>query len=98
MMGHFDTARRIAFLLTLGLRAKTSRLRCPMSDRVLVLVPGLGALALTPDVYRQALAEGAALIQRRAHLAQHGRANPRNRCWWMRETIGRAHLRRRRAG
>jgi hypothetical protein len=33
-----------------------------MADRVLVLVPGLGALALAPDVYREALAEGSALI------------------------------------
>jgi excisionase family DNA binding protein len=32
-----------------------------MSDKVLVVVPGLGALALQPDVYRQALAEGAVL-------------------------------------
>ena len=32
-----------------------------MSDKVLVAVPGLGVLALEPGVYRQALAEGAAL-------------------------------------
>lgn len=32
-----------------------------MSDKVLVAVPGLGVLALEAGVYRQALAEGAAL-------------------------------------
>jgi excisionase family DNA binding protein len=31
------------------------------ADRVLVAVPGLGVLALDPEAYRQALAEGAAL-------------------------------------
>jgi excisionase family DNA binding protein len=42
-----------------------------MSDKVLVVVPGLGALALAPDTYRQALAEGAALAG-----AQQGAKTP----------------------
>jgi excisionase family DNA binding protein len=32
-----------------------------VSDRVIVVVPGLGVLALASEAYRQALAEGAAL-------------------------------------
>jgi len=32
------------------------------ADRVIVVVPGLGALALEVDAYRRALAEGAALV------------------------------------
>jgi excisionase family DNA binding protein len=35
-----------------------------MSDKVLVAVPGLGVLALEPDVFRQALAQGATLAGR----------------------------------
>jgi hypothetical protein len=32
------------------------------ADRVIVVVPGLGTLALEVDAYRRALAEGAALV------------------------------------
>jgi excisionase family DNA binding protein len=33
-----------------------------MTNRILVVLPGIGALALEVDAYRRALAEGAALV------------------------------------